>query len=38
MNHLKKLQKLQICLTCGVLTGVWSNLYINYNNLNKKTK
>lgn len=29
MNHLIRLQKIQIALSCGVLTGVWTNLYIN---------
>ena len=29
MNELKTLQKCQILLTCGVLTGVWSNLFVN---------
>lgn len=29
MNHLVNLQKIQIGLTCGVLIGVWSNLFVN---------
>lgn len=28
------IHKLQLCVTLGVLTGVWSNLYINYKRLN----
>ena len=29
MNQLKNLQKIQIGLTCGVLIGVWTNLFVN---------
>ena len=29
MNQLKNLQRAQVLITCGVLTGVWTNLYVN---------
>jgi len=38
MNHLKILHKIQIGISCGIVTGVWTNLYVNYKNLNKNTK
>lgn len=29
MNQLKNLQRAQVLISCGILTGVWSNLYVN---------
>ena len=29
MNQLKNLQRAQVLISCGILTGVWTNLYVN---------